>query len=130
MKRWTSIVWLLVLALSVSLRADAQLQKGDFVAVCGDSITEQKLYSVYIEDYLLMCKPQADLRVMQFGWSGETSWGFLAKMPTQALRFDMNVVTTCYGMNDGGYSPMNEAKAKHYRDSMQGIIDAFKKKGV
>jgi len=25
------------------------------VAVCGDSITEQRLYSVLIEDYLLMC---------------------------------------------------------------------------
>jgi lysophospholipase L1-like esterase len=116
--------------LGAALPASAQLQKGDFVAVAGDSITEQKIYSVYIEDYLLMCKPQPDLRVMQLGWSGETSWGFLAKMPTQALRFDMNVVTTCYGMNDGGYSPMNEAKAKHYRESMQGIIDAFKKKGV
>jgi lysophospholipase L1-like esterase len=129
MKRLTSIVLLWVLAL-VSLRADAQLQKGDFVAVCGDSITEQKLYSVYIEDYLLMCKPQADLRVMQFGWSGETSWGFLSKMPSQALKFDMTVATTCYGMNDGGYSPMDPAKARHYRDAMTGVVQAFKKHGV
>src|SRR3982750_3894770 len=94
--------------LGVAMPASAQLQKGDFVAVAGDSITEQKLYSVYIEDYLLMCKPQPDLRVMQFGWSGETSWGFLQKMPNEALKFDMTVATTCYGMNDGGYSPMND----------------------
>jgi lysophospholipase L1-like esterase len=129
MKRLTSIVLLWVLAL-VSLRADAQLQKGDFVAVCGDSITEQKLYSVYIEDYLLMCKPQADLRAMQFGWSGETSWGFLSKMPNEALKFDMTVATTCYGMNDGGYSPMNDQKAQKYREAMQGIVDGFKKHSV
>ena len=129
MKRFISIVLLWVLAL-ISLRADAQLQKGDFVAVCGDSITEQKLYSVYIEDYLLMCKPQADLRVMQFGWSGEVAPGFLSKMPNEALKFDMTVATTCYGMNDGRYSPMTEEKGQQYRQAMQGIVDAFKKHNV
>lgn len=129
MKRFVPVM-LVVLALALGARAQNQLQKGDFVAVCGDSITEQKLYSVYIEDYLLMCKPQPDLRVMQFGWSGETSWGFLSKMPREALRFDMTVATTCYGMNDGAYSPMTPEKAKRYREAMQGIVDAFKKKGV
>jgi lysophospholipase L1-like esterase len=123
-------VFLVVLALSFGARAQNQLQKGDFVAVCGDSITEQKQYSVFIEDYLLICKPQADLRVMQFGWSGEVAPGFLSKMPNEALKFPFNVATTAYGMNDGGYSPMNEAKAKRYRDAMQGIVDNFKKHGV
>ena len=28
------------------------LQKGDRLAICGDSITEQKQYSVFIADYL------------------------------------------------------------------------------
>ena len=47
------------------------LKDTDFLAICGDSITEQKLYSLYIEDYLLMCRPHANLRAMQFGWGGE-----------------------------------------------------------
>jgi hypothetical protein len=129
MNRPRNILLALLLAL-LCCRANAQLQKGDFVAIAGDSITEQKQYSVFMEEYFIMCKPQADLRAMQFGWGGETSWGFLSKMPNEALKFDMNVATTCYGMNDGGYSPMNDAKAKHYRDSMQAIVDAFKKHGV
>src|SRR5882672_9228487 len=66
----------------------SKLLKDDFLAVCGDSITEQKLYSRFIEEYLLMCKPQPNLRIMQLGWNGETSWGFLGKMPNEALRFD------------------------------------------
>ena len=37
--------------------ADAGLKDGDYVGVIGDSITEQKLYSLFIEDYLLMCQP-------------------------------------------------------------------------
>jgi lysophospholipase L1-like esterase len=129
MKRLVIVVLALLVIVSEA-GAQNQLQKGDLVAVCGDSITEQKQYSVFIEDYLLMCRPQADLRAMQFGWGGETSWGFLGKMPTQALKFDMTVATTCYGMNDGGYSPMDPAKAKRYRDAMTSIVKAFKKKGV
>src|SRR5215218_4790180 len=107
----------------------AGLQKGDFVAVCGDSITEQKLYSRFIEEYLLMCKPQQDLRTMQLGWNGETSWGFLAKMPNEAMRFDPSVVTICFGMNDGGYcaKPVDHDK---YRASLKGIVQNFKRDGV
>src|SRR5687767_1852043 len=122
MKRF-AVFFVALMLVCGGVGASAQLQKGDFVAICGDSITEQKLYSVYVENYLLMCKPQADLRAMQFGWSGEVAPGFLRKMPTQALRFDMTVATTAYGMNDGGYSPMDDAKAKRYRDAMQGIVD-------
>ena len=117
-------------AIAVTAPAQNQLQKGDFVAICGDSITEQKQYSVFIEDYLLMCKPQADLRVMQFGWSGEVAPGFLSKMPNEALKFPFTVATTAYGMNDGQYSPMTPEKTKRYRDAMQGIVDNFKKHGV
>jgi lysophospholipase L1-like esterase len=106
-----------------------KLQKDDFVAVCGDSITEQKLYSRFIEEYLLMCRPQPNLRIMQLGWNGETSWGFLTKMPTEAMRFDPSVVTICFGMNDGGYAQV-VPNYERYRHSLHGIVQAFKKDGV
>jgi lysophospholipase L1-like esterase len=106
-----------------------KLQAGDFLAVCGDSITEQKLYSRFIEEYLLMCKPQANLRIMQLGWNGETSWGFLSKMPNEALRFDPSAVTICFGMNDGGYAQV-VPNYERYRTSLRGIVRAFKKDGV
>src|SRR5687767_6540588 len=134
MRRIAPLLALILVCFAPSqARAQEALKKGDFVAICGDSITEQKLYSVYMQSYLLMCKPAGvagDLRTMQFGWSGETSWGFLGKMPTQALKFPATVATTCYGMNDGGYSPMTPEKAKRYRDAHQGIVDAFKKNGA
>lgn len=43
-------------ALTASAK-EALVQRGDIVAVIADSITEQKQYSVFIEDYLLMCQP-------------------------------------------------------------------------
>jgi lysophospholipase L1-like esterase len=107
----------------------AHLQPGDFLAVCGDSITEQKLYCRFIEEYLLMCKPQPNLRTMQLGWNGETSWGFFAKMPNEALRFDPSAVTICFGMNDGGYAQV-VPNYERYRTNLHGIVQAYKKKGV
>src|SRR5690242_9981004 len=98
-------LWLLVcLAVASPCVAAAEqgLQKADYVAVIGDSITEQKKYSVFIEDYLVMCQPAVDLTTTQFGWSGETSWGFAARMGNDTLRFKPTVATTCFGMNDGG----------------------------
>jgi hypothetical protein len=108
---------------------DARLKDGDFLAVCGDSITEQKLYSRFIEEYLLMCKPQQNTRIMQLGWNGECSWGFLSKMPNEALRFDANAVTICFGMNDGGYAQV-VPNYDRYRRSLHGIVQSFKKDGV
>src|SRR5207237_6096893 len=100
------------------------LKAGDFVAVCGDSITEQKLYCRFIEEYLLMCKPQQNLRIMQLGWNGETSWGFLGKMPNEALRFDPSAVTICFGMNDGGYCTV-VPNYERYRHALHDIVEAF-----
>jgi lysophospholipase L1-like esterase len=119
----------LLITVSISRAADG-LKAGDNVAIIGDSITEQKLYSVYMEEYLLMCKPAADLKTCQFGWSGETSWGFLARMNNDMSWFHPTVATTCYGMNDGGYSPQTPDKAKKYRDSQKAIVQQMKKMGV
>jgi len=106
------------------------LKSGDLVAVCGDSITEQKEYSVAIEDYLLMCQPAASLRVVQAGWSGEQAPGFLARLARDVLVFHPTVVTTCYGMNDGHYGPMQPATAAAYRNAQKAIVEELKKAGV
>jgi lysophospholipase L1-like esterase len=108
----------------------AGLQPGDSVAVCGDSITEQKFYSVFIEDYLLMCQPVADLKAMQFGWSGEKASGFLSRMANDVLLFKPTVATTCYGMNDGGYAASTPDVLRVYREATEGIVKAFKEAGV
>lgn len=113
-----------------SAQAQTKLKEGDYVAVIGDSITEQQLYSRFIEDYLLMCKPALDLRATQFGWGGETAPGFARRMANDCLRFQPSVATTCFGMNDGGYSPMDPGKANRYRDGQKSIIDQLKRANV
>jgi lysophospholipase L1-like esterase len=106
------------------------LEKGDRLAICGDSITEQKMYSRIIEDYLTVCVPDLDITVRQFGWSGERAPGFLARMTNDCLRFKPTVATTCYGMNDHEYRPYEPRIGDVYRDNSIAIIEAFKAHGA
>lgn len=101
------------------------LKKGDRLAICGDSITEQKRYSVLLETYLTACYPDLDITCRQYGWSGETAGGFLGRMKSDVLRFQPTVATTCYGMNDFRYVPYDEAIAAEYRKNQTAVIDAF-----
>ena len=120
-----------LMVVSTQTWAEGGLRAGDTVAVCGDSITQQKQYSVFIEEYLLMCQPVADLHANQFGLDGETSGGFLGRITNDVLPFHPTVATTCYGMNDGGYNaPLSEERAANYRKSQTAIVETFKKAGV
>src|ERR1700759_628245 len=44
------------------------LKEGDRLAIIGDSITEQKMYSRIIETYLTVCVPDLKITARQFGW--------------------------------------------------------------
>ncbi len=106
------------------------LRPGDRLAICGDSITEQKMYSRIIETYLTACMPELGVVVRQYGWSGETAPGFLGRMTNDCLRFHPTVATLCYGMNDHGYRAYETALGERYRQAMEGIVGAFKGAGV
>jgi lysophospholipase L1-like esterase len=105
------------------------LKKGDRLAICGDSITEQKMYSRIMETYLTVCVPDLAVTVRQYGWGGETAPGFLARMTNDCLRFKPTVATTCYGMNDHGYRAYEEAIGNKYRAYQTAIVEAFKAAG-
>jgi lysophospholipase L1-like esterase len=117
---------------SMALRAaDATaLRSGDYIAVCGDSITEQKIYSAFLEEYFLVCQPAPKLEASQFGWGGETSWGFLERMQNDVLPFAPKIATLCYGMNDGDYRVPDAERAEKYRAALTGIVQTFKKAGL
>jgi lysophospholipase L1-like esterase len=106
------------------------LSEGDRVAIIGDSITEQKIYSRYIELYLTVCQPQLRARVCQLGWSGERAAGFQPRMENDLLPFHPHVVTLCFGMNDGNYRPYTPAIGEAYAAPMRAIMDCLTNAGV
>jgi lysophospholipase L1-like esterase len=106
------------------------LKPGDRLAIVGDSITEQKMYSRLMETYLTVCVPDLKIEARQYGWSGETAEGFLRRMANDCLRFKPTVATTCYGMNDYKYRPYDEANGRWYREKYTAVARAFKETGA
>ncbi|MCY2992210.1 MAG: SGNH/GDSL hydrolase family protein [Planctomycetota bacterium] len=106
------------------------LKTGDKLAICGDSITEQKMYSRLMEIYLTVCVPDLNITTRQYGWSGETAEGFLRRMQNDCLRFQPTVATTCYGMNDYRYRPVDEATDRSYRENYTAVVRAFQAAGT
>jgi lysophospholipase L1-like esterase len=129
MKRIFLIASLLIAA-PFPVFADFLVQPHDVVGICGDSITQQHLYSAFMEDYLLMCQPTQSQKIVQFGWSGEQAPGFLARLGTDVFPFKPTVMTTCYGMNDGHYTALTDDIANTYRKAQTDIVEALKKNGV
>ncbi len=106
------------------------LKTGDRLAIIGDSITEQKMYSRIIENYLTACVPDLKVTVRQYGWSGEKTDGFLRRMDRDCLTFQPTIATLCYGMNDARYRPFDVTNGQWYRDHYTAIVRKFKENGV
>jgi lysophospholipase L1-like esterase len=106
------------------------LKPGDRLAICGDSITQQKMYSRIMETYLTVCAPDLGVTVRQYGWSGEKAGGFLARMQNDCLRFSPTIATTCYGMNDCEYKPFEDRIGNTYREKTTAMVEAFEHAGA
>lgn len=106
------------------------LKKDSRLAICGDSITEQRRYCRIMETYITVALPELNVSVRQFGWSGEKAPGFLARMTNDVLRFHPTVATTCYGMNDHLYRPYEDSIGRTYESNTVAVVNAFKAAGA
>ena len=115
---------LMLVSLTFTLSAEGlKLKPGDRLAIVGDSITEQKLYSKFMEDYITACYPELKIDVVQLGWSGEVARSFFRRMKKDLTPFNPTVVTLFYGMNDGGYGAFKASIGETYEDSMSKIAE-------
>lgn len=110
--------------------ADGALPAGARLAIVGDSITEQKLYSKYMECYVLACSGVPQVSVFQFGWSGERADGFAARLENDLAGFRPTVATLCYGMNDGSYQPYRDTIGATYDRNMRSVVEKLEAFGV
>lgn len=124
------LTWFGTVFCAVCVTAANLLPQGARLAIVGDSITEQKLYSKYMEAYLLACVGRTDMKVFQFGWSGERADGFAARAANDLGVFKPTVVTTCYGMNDGQYRPYADDIGRAYEANTRKYVEILKGMGV
>ena len=129
--RLTARSLLVFLAVATTARAEQPpFLSSARVAVIGDSITEQRLYSKYVECWLLACSGVPDVQVMQFGWSGERADGFAWRAINDLAVFHPTVATLCYGMNDGGYQPWKPEIGETYDANMRKVLDRVGEAGA
>lgn len=115
-------MFLAALSIAFACSAEIKLKEGDRIAIIGDSITEQKLYSVYMEFYLRVCSGLGNISVIQFGHGGEHASGYAAhRMKDTCSWYSPSVATVCYGMNDGQYRKFNDRTAGNYRNGLRKI---------
>jgi lysophospholipase L1-like esterase len=117
-----------------ALADDALIHDGDRIVFLGDSITEQRLYTTYLEAYTLARFPEMKLTFRNVGWGGDTSWlrqrshpdenalfaanpdkqqAMVEKAVKQGLERDVlplhpTLVTIDFGMNDHSYQKFRE----------------------
>ena len=110
--------------------SNAPLSSGDRMVFLGDSITEQGIYTRYVANYFTLRYPGVKLSFRNAGWGGDTAQGGLGRLKRDVLSLKPNVVSICFGMNDGGYAKLSDAAMKNYQIGMSGLVSELKKAGV
>lgn len=112
-------------------RAEFALRDGDTVVFLGDSITASRAYGKIIENYTLLRFPERKIRFVNSGRGGDTAAGGLARLEQDVFKHGATVLTVAYGVNDIGWGLRASAEnKKKYLDSIRGIVEACKKRGV
>lgn len=128
----------------------------DRVVFLGDSITEQRLYTTYIEAYALSRYPKWQLTFRNVGWGGDTAWlrqrahpdegklfaagpeeqqQMVDKAVKEGLERDVlplkpTAVTIKFGMNDHAYQPFREDIFHAYVRSQTELAKVLEKNGA
>jgi lysophospholipase L1-like esterase len=110
--------------------SDFAIHDGDRVVIYGDSITDQRLYSTFMEEYVLTRFPAWKVQWTQSGVGGDKVSGGAEgpidlRIQRDVLPYRPSVVTIMLGMNDGYYRPPNPAVQKSYEDGYKSMVDTI-----
>ena len=131
MIRSSSLLLAFCVAFASPVRADDFFFKdGDRVVILGDSITEQLLYSNYVEMWTLTRFPKWHITFRNVGIGGDRSTGGNSRFARDILYNKPTALTVDFGMNDGNYQAFSESTFKTYMNGLQGIADQAKAAGI
>jgi lysophospholipase L1-like esterase len=126
----TAVLALLVMNAPPSHSQQLALHDGDRVVFYGDSITAQRLYTRFVEDFVLTRYPQMHMTFWNAGIPGDTVYGgYTGDMPARLKRdvvpHQPTVITVMLGMNDGYYMAFNQKYLEVYKDGYRKLLDAL-----
>src|SRR6185437_9505430 len=111
--------------------ADFSLKDGDRVVFYGDSITDQRLYTVITETYVATRYPDLNISFVHSGWGGDKVSGggggpIDLRLQRDVIAYKPTVMTIMLGMNDGLYRAESEATDKTFFDGYRHIVTSVK----
>ncbi|QDT31765.1 SGNH/GDSL hydrolase family protein [Thalassoglobus polymorphus] len=110
--------------------AQLELQDGDSIVFLGDSITHQRLYTQYVEDYFYTRFPEMRLKIHNSGVGGARAWDALQRFDDDVAAYKPKYVTVLLGMNDGTYVPYHDETFQTYRQDMINVVDRIQDIGA
>lgn len=107
------------------------LKNGDRVVFYGDSITEQSLYTSFVETYVVTRFPHLSVSFINSGWAGDWVVGGGGGKSEERLRRDVlahkpTVMTVMFGMNDGCYEGFDPKCFDVYTEGYERLIASVK----
>lgn len=99
-----------------------ELADGDCVVFLGDSITHQRLYTQYVEDFFYTRFPNTRIKFHNAGVGGARAWDALQRFDEDVAAYKPKYVTVLLGMNDGGVQPFNQDLFDTYHRDMTELI--------
>jgi lysophospholipase L1-like esterase len=109
---------------------DFVLRARDRIVFLGDSITQQQLYTNYVESYLAARYPELELTFFNAGWGGDTAPGGLQRLDRDVLALAPTLVSICYGMNDGKYAALGGDVEAVFLAGMRGLVSRLRAAGA
>jgi lysophospholipase L1-like esterase len=108
------------------------LKSGDRVVFYGDSITDQRLYTVLTETYVLTRYPKLGAAFVHSGWGGDKVSGggggpIDLRLSRDVLAYNPTVMTIMLGMNDGRYQPATPENDKTFFTGYEYIVNTVRK---
>lgn len=136
--RWTVLALVGFLALAAgqqkqqTKKAEFFLKDNDTVVFYGDSITDQRLYTVAAEAFVVTRFPKLHVRFVHSGWGGDRVTGggggdIDTRLKRDVFSYKPTVMTIMLGMNDGRYRLFDEEIFNQYRTGYEKIVSSVKR---
>ncbi|MDG1894040.1 MAG: SGNH/GDSL hydrolase family protein [Fuerstiella sp.] len=113
-----------------AMPAKIDLQDGDTLVFLGDSITHQRLYTQYVEDFFYTRFPERRIHFHNAGIGGAQAWDALQRVSRDVLDYNPRYVTILLGMNDGRYTPFDPDIFATYQKDMTEIVAKLREGGA
>src|SRR5438094_3328500 len=107
------------------------LRDGDRVVFYGDSITDQRLYTTFVETYVVTRFPCLKVSFVHSGWGGDRVTGggggpIDVRLRRDVIAYKPSVMTIMLGMNDASYRAYDAQIFNTYAEGYRHILSVVK----